>query len=90
MNKDGIINNFKYQEVIRDGKVEQYLDRAKVNYLVMFHDTAIPEQGSIQLVVRSHLYGVTQAIDVPVEKIVLTTRLGERAPHRQVVVAAYP
>ena len=89
VNKDGVIHNYAYQEAIRDSELEAYLERAGVNWIVMFHDLPVPTTGTISLEVPSHLYDTTAVLTVNAEDIVETTRLGERNAAQAIVLARY-
>jgi len=90
VNKDGVIHNYAFQEAIRDGALEDYLDRAGVNWLVMFHDRPVPTTGILQLEVPSHLYNTTAVLEVTAEQIERSIRLGERNSGQALVLAHYP
>lgn len=54
---DGLINNFEYQEVLRDGTVAAYLDAKRVTHLVVGNDEAARrEAGDYSLSLPSRLY----------------------------------
>ena len=90
VNKDGVIHNYAYQEAIRDNALEEYLERAGVNWVVMFHDRPVPSEGVLLLEVPSHLYDTTAVLEIDAEKIERTTRLGERNSGQALLLARYP
>ncbi|MBI1785800.1 hypothetical protein HYR69_11705 [Candidatus Sumerlaeota bacterium] len=56
VNLDGIVNSWEYQEAIRNDKVEEFLRKCGVRYLV-FH-AAPKEQKVLELALPSHFYHV--------------------------------
>jgi hypothetical protein len=64
VNLDGIVNNFDYQERMRQGQFEQYLRESGVNYFVI--QAPVDTDQTFRFNSWSHLYEVTGgSIDLP-------------------------
>ena len=90
VNLDGVVNTYEYQEIVRDQKLGAYFDNQNIRYAVFFHRAELPAEGTIPFVVPTFMYYSKQVIDIPINNIVIKTKLADRKPNAWLLIAELP